>query len=609
MKKGISTVLLIVFLSISFNVIHAQEEYNFEVIKLPEEVSSLYSEIEGHIMFKNEQGRYGFLNDRYEVAVEAEYTEANDYCGDRAVVRKGNIARLIDKNGNTLKESKYKDVYVYSNGLTFVEIQNGDERRYNYLNENLEEIIPDKYMYVESWHYSQWPICVGIDGKYGFVDKTGKEVIPLIYDSSSSFYNGIAAIKKGDKYGYIDKNGNIVAPFIYDKAEAFNEEKFAKVEQDGKTKLINRKGQIVYDDIKQSWYSPNFGTEVIKIEKDGENWYVDWETGELFQGWITYRSQGVLLALKGNYYGLIDENKNIIRDFDIPLFSRSYIGNGDYYTDYYPCSISDDMIAVYKGGKWGYMNLKGEMVIEPQFENYYGDFPGAQGFINGYAKVNIDNKWRTIDKQGNLYENADVATSGNYYLFYNDDYVALKTQDEQLVLESSGNNLVDAYGNVIIKDCITELFNNQEEHRHLAVSFTSGNSLIVKTDLEKYLIKIKEASPIKIYINGEKMNLGTDPVMVNDRVLVPMRNIFEKLGADVEWNGDSNSITATMDKHKLYLKINNQVMTIDGEIIVLDVTPKLIDGVAFVPVRAVSEGVDAVVEWNGEEKSVSIVNE
>ena len=52
--------------------------------------------------------------------------------------------------------------------------------------------------------------------KYGFIDKTGKTVIPLEYDEASSFYNGFAKVKKNGKWGLIDKSGKMVIPLEYD---------------------------------------------------------------------------------------------------------------------------------------------------------------------------------------------------------------------------------------------------------------------------------------------------------------------------------------------------------------------------------------------------------
>jgi hypothetical protein len=52
---------------------------------------------------------------------------------------------------------------------------------------------------------------VGLNGKHGFIDKTGEEIIPLKYDSDySSFSEGLAGVELNKKYGFIDKTGKVV---------------------------------------------------------------------------------------------------------------------------------------------------------------------------------------------------------------------------------------------------------------------------------------------------------------------------------------------------------------------------------------------------------------
>ncbi|MBK9106789.1 MAG: WG repeat-containing protein, partial [Saprospiraceae bacterium] len=54
---------------------------------------------------------------------------------------------------------------------------------------------------------------VAVDGKYGFIDKTGKIVINLQFDKASDFKEGMARVAVDDKSGFIDKSGNIVIHF------------------------------------------------------------------------------------------------------------------------------------------------------------------------------------------------------------------------------------------------------------------------------------------------------------------------------------------------------------------------------------------------------------
>ncbi len=59
------------------------------------------------------------------------------------------------------------------------------------------------------------------DGKYDYIDKTGKNVIAADYTSAKKFSEGLARVYKGGKYGYIDKTGKVVIPFDYDFGYSF----------------------------------------------------------------------------------------------------------------------------------------------------------------------------------------------------------------------------------------------------------------------------------------------------------------------------------------------------------------------------------------------------
>ncbi|MBK8831381.1 MAG: WG repeat-containing protein [Saprospiraceae bacterium] len=64
--------------------------------------------------------------------------------------------------------------------------------------------------------------CIVYSGdKYGFIDKTGKEFIPLKYDFANNFTEGLALVGLAGKYGYIDKTGREVIPLIYSNANDF----------------------------------------------------------------------------------------------------------------------------------------------------------------------------------------------------------------------------------------------------------------------------------------------------------------------------------------------------------------------------------------------------
>ena len=70
------------------------------------------------------------------------------------------------------------------------------------------------------------------NGKYGFIDKTGKEITPCIYYSAGDFSEGLASVSEDGKAGFIDKTGKFIIPCIYDYAFNFSEG-LARVQKDG----------------------------------------------------------------------------------------------------------------------------------------------------------------------------------------------------------------------------------------------------------------------------------------------------------------------------------------------------------------------------------------
>lgn len=114
------------------------------------------------------------------------------------------------------------------------------------------------------------------------------------------------------------------------------------------------------------------------------------------------------------------------------------------------------------------------------------------------------------------------------------------------------------------------------------------------------------ADTITVYVNGERIHFDVDPVTENDRTLVPMRSIFEALGATVGWDETTSTATAVNGSDTLQIKIDSTVLMKNGREIILDVPARLIGGRTLVPVRAVSEGLGAEVEWDAEGSRVLI---
>ncbi len=114
---------------------------------------------------------------------------------------------------------------------------------------------------------------------------------------------------------------------------------------------------------------------------------------------------------------------------------------------------------------------------------------------------------------------------------------------------------------------------------------------------------------IKVRLGGELIKFDVQPQLVNNRTMVPLRAIFEALGATVDWNGDTQTVTSTKDGTTISLSINNPTMYVNGEAVILDSPACLVNGRTLVPVRAISEAFKLQVEWIDSTKTVRIKKE
>lgn len=104
--------------------------------------------------------------------------------------------------------------------------------------------------------------------------------------------------------------------------------------------------------------------------------------------------------------------------------------------------------------------------------------------------------------------------------------------------------------------------------------------------------------PLKVTIDGKEQKYDQVPLIINEKTMVPMRSIFEALGARVEWDGKTGTVTATKDKTTIVLKLGESNAQVNGKGVALEQPPQLINEKTMVPARFVSEAMGAKVEWN-----------
>lgn len=115
--------------------------------------------------------------------------------------------------------------------------------------------------------------------------------------------------------------------------------------------------------------------------------------------------------------------------------------------------------------------------------------------------------------------------------------------------------------------------------------------------------------PIEVIIDGVRQRYDQPPILVNNRVLVPLRGIFEAIGAQIEWDDVTSTVTATKDGTVIKLTIGEKSASINGMDKVLDQESLLINSRTMVPVRFVSEALKCEVDWEENTQTVVILTQ
>ncbi|KNY25162.1 stalk domain-containing protein [Pseudobacteroides cellulosolvens] len=112
---------------------------------------------------------------------------------------------------------------------------------------------------------------------------------------------------------------------------------------------------------------------------------------------------------------------------------------------------------------------------------------------------------------------------------------------------------------------------------------------------------------IKVAIDDKFLTFDVPPSIISGRTMVPLRVIFEGLGASVTWDEKTKTVIGKKQGKTIKLTINNKNAYINGKLIKIDVPPKVISGRTLVPTRFIAESLGTDVYWEAKAKIVSII--
>ena len=116
---------------------------------------------------------------------------------------------------------------------------------------------------------------------------------------------------------------------------------------------------------------------------------------------------------------------------------------------------------------------------------------------------------------------------------------------------------------------------------------------------KKTIIKMQIGNK-RMFTDSEAFDYDVAPVIVNSRTLVPIRFITESLGGKVQWNEETKEVTLTTETKEIKMSIGKTLEK-------YGVAPVIINERTFVPIRFVADELGAEVQWNDETKTVTII--
>lgn len=187
-------------------------------------------------------GKYGYVNRKKEIIVPVKY-ENTDIFGIPTTISVGDY---------------YHDTISYKGDWKGIAMSVQRDGKWGFANKEGKEIVPCKFDIVESYiSKSDSLLPVGLNDQYGFIDLSGNIVIPLFYEYAGKFSRDVAPVVKNGKLGFININGDIIIDFIYDPKYVMHHGKARinnnfwlndtiAIRKNGKWGIINIKGEEVY---------------------------------------------------------------------------------------------------------------------------------------------------------------------------------------------------------------------------------------------------------------------------------------------------------------------------------------------------------------------------
>ncbi len=269
-----------------------------------------------------------------------------------ARVREGTTFGLIDTLGNWVLRPRYPQIRAFTGAGVAVVRFDGRADLYGLINYRGELLTSREYREVGVFAEG---LAVVKDqrGRYGYIDASGREIIPCQFGGAEEFSDGRAIIRENGRCGYIDYQGNIIIAPVYGRCRPFSGER-----------------AVVYQGIRNAGIIDLIGNHLVTPSL---NRLLDFQEGR----------------------GLMRDDQS--RFFFITEKAGLYDG---YYED--ATAFQNGVARVRSGGRWGLVSRRGIELLRPKYAE-------IGPFVNGYARVRIEGRYGLADRRGGILLPADYA--------------------------------------------------------------------------------------------------------------------------------------------------------------------------------------------------------
>lgn len=116
------------------------------------------------------------------------------------------------------------------------------------------------------------------------------------------------------------------------------------------------------------------------------------------------------------------------------------------------------------------------------------------------------------------------------------------------------------------------------------------------------------ANDITVMLDNNKVSFDVAPQIIDNRTMVPIRAIFEKLGASVSWDSSTRTATAVIDDYVVKCKVGSKTLTVNGKNHQMDTSPVIVNNRTLMPARFAAEAFGAYVSWNASTRTAYITS-